>query len=116
MGLIARAWSKYKVVLPVAVAYALAGALAASAIWGNRGLVHLWRLEAQLAELERTALQLQRGNSALRARLRRLRSDTNFLEQVIRERLGWVREGEILYRFPPASAGNRRAVPAEDGD
>jgi len=100
MGLIARAWSKYKAGLPVGIACALATALIASAVWGHRGLLHLRRLEAQLEELERTASQLQRHNRALRARLHRLRSDPGFLEQVIRERLGWVREGEILYRFP----------------
>ncbi|GIW40732.1 MAG: hypothetical protein KatS3mg076_1309 [Candidatus Binatia bacterium] len=49
-------------------------------------------------------VELQERNERLRSHLRRLRSDRRYLERVIRERLGWVKPGEILYRFPAQSA------------
>jgi cell division protein FtsB len=70
----------------------------ASAVWGDRGMLHLWRLQAELRDAQSTAQRLQRGNEALRERLRRVRSDPASLERVVRERFGWVREGEIVYR------------------
>lgn len=44
--------------------------------------------EAQLREQERI--------------LERLRSDPTFVEKVIRQRLGYARPGEVVFRFDPA--------------
>ena len=90
-----------------------AGSWSVSAVWGNRGLVHLWPLQDELQELEATAVRAQHHNDGLRAHLRRLRSDRAYLERVIRERLGWVKEGEMLYRLPRSGSrsGQRPPVP-----
>ena len=98
MALLPPVWVKYKGVFLGAVL--LLTALTTSAVWGSRGLLHLWRLEAQRRELETSAIRVQHHNNALRDHLRRLRSDDVYLEHVIRQRLGWVKDGEILYRVP----------------
>ena len=46
-------------------------------------------IEVQKAEYDRQ-----------RTYYRRLMNDPEFLEAVVRERLGYVREGEIIFRFP----------------
>ena len=85
----------------VAIASAMLVVLAISAVWGNRGLLHLWRLQEQLSEVETSVVRLQRENHQRREHLRRLRSDPAYMERIVRQRLGWVREGEILYRVHP---------------
>ncbi|MEW6296524.1 MAG: septum formation initiator family protein [Thermodesulfobacteriota bacterium] len=77
--------------------------LAASTLVGERGLLHLRRLRQELQSLEATALTLLRENEALRERIARLREDDEFLEKIVREELGYVREGEFAYRFRDSS-------------
>ena len=57
--------------------------------------------EERRAELE----ALQGGNEKLRnevnglsRRIEALRTDPRFLEKVAREELGWIRDGEVVYR------------------
>lgn len=69
-----------------------------SAIFGERGLVHLVRLESEQRELEGTAFTLQQRNDQLRRRIDRLQSDDRYIERLARERLGLVKKGEVIYR------------------
>lgn len=69
-----------------------------SAIFGERGLAHLVRLESEQRELEGTAFALQQRNDQLRRRIGRLESDDRYIERLARERLGLVKRGEVIYR------------------
>ena len=100
MALLPPVWIKYKGVTAGAALFVLL--LLIPAVWGSRGLLHLRRLQEQQRELEATAIRLQQQNDDLRTHLRRLRSDDRYLERVVRQRLGWVKPGEILYRLPRA--------------
>ena len=71
---------------------------ATSAVFGSGGLVQLRRLQAQQAQLEATAFTLAEHNARQRTHLQRLDSDDVYLEKVVRERLGWVKPGELVYR------------------
>jgi len=86
------------------VFYAL---LAASALVGQHGYLHLQELRQEQQMLEAEAFTLTRENVELRDRITRLKTDDEFLEKVVREKLGFVRRGEFLYRFrdPLADAG-----------
>jgi len=79
-----------------------------AAVYGDRGLIHLLRMQSEQRELEHTAFDLQQQNERLRERIRRLQSDDHYIEKLARERLGLVRKGEIMYRVtgpvvPPAA-------------
>lgn len=69
-----------------------------SAVYGQRGLVHLWELERKQRELEALVLELQRENEGRQEHLRRLADDESYVEKLVRERLGWIKPGETLYR------------------
>ncbi len=76
-----------------------------AAVWGDHGLIHLLRLHAEQHELEQRVFALGHNNERLRDRIRRLQSDDRYLEKLARERLGWVKPGEIVYRvMPPTPA------------
>lgn len=75
--------------------------------FGDRGLIHLWRLREEKRKLDDKNFVLQRENEALRERLYRLRHDNFYLEKSAREELGLARPGEIIYRFSPSEAKNQ---------
>ncbi len=66
-----------------------------------------------LDDARREYLQLKAAEAALRTRLadkeaqlraqekilERLRSDPDYVEKVIRRRLGWAKPGEVIFRF-----------------
>jgi cell division protein FtsB len=75
---------------------------------GERGVIHLWRLNSEKAKLDEENYRLQRENEALRQRLSRLRNDDSYLEKLAREELNLARPGEIIYRFPPTESRKNR--------
>jgi cell division protein FtsB len=71
---------------------------AVSAVFGNGGVVNLRHLQAQQRQTEAQAFALGERNARLRDHLQRLETDDAYLEKVVRERLGWVKPGELVYR------------------
>lgn len=77
-------------------------------IVGDRGAIHLWRLQGEKEKLDEQNHRLHKENEALRQRIFRLRNDDSYLETIAREELNLVRPGEIIYRFSsPDSLGKR---------
>jgi len=91
MHILRRLWLPATLVL-----YAL---LATSTLVGQHGLLHLQELRQEQQALEAEAFTLTHENADLRERIDRLKTDDEFLEKVAREELGFVRKGEIVYRF-----------------
>ncbi|MBI4522201.1 MAG: septum formation initiator family protein [Deltaproteobacteria bacterium] len=83
--------------------------LALFTVFGERGVLHLWRLWDEKKTLDEKIFLLQKENETLRERAYRMRHDDQYLERVAREELGLVRPGEIVYRFadsePRTSSG-----------
>ncbi len=72
---------------------------AVSAVFGHGGVIELRRLHAQQAVVETEAFALGQNNKRLREHLERLEHDDPYLEKVVRERLGWIKPGELVYRI-----------------
>ena len=76
--------------------------LALMAAWlgfGERGFIHLYRMEKdRQAHIERIQT-LEKENQALLEEIKRLRTDKDYLESVARTELGLLKDNEILYRF-----------------
>jgi cell division protein FtsB len=87
---------KYKAV--VAAGIAALAVCAFFAVFGSGGVVHLRKLQAQQLQTEATAFALAQRNARLRDHLQRLDGDDAYLEKVVRERLGWIKPGELVYR------------------
>ena len=58
------------------------------------------------AEYKRQIEQLWVKNAQLREEKRLLEEDPVYLEKVARERMGFIREGEVVYKITPAE-GNK---------
>ena len=79
-------------------------AVAASVLFGEDGLTHLHRLEAERQRLGEAAVALLQENAAKREEIARLNGDDFYLETLARRELGLVRPDELIYRFrrPPS--------------
>ena len=76
--------------------------------FGERGLLHLWRLWGEQKKLDEANFLLQKENEVLRERIYRLRHDDLYLEKIAREDLGLARPGEIIYRFTSSESKRNR--------
>ena len=70
--------------------------LIADALVGERGLVATTRARRQAAELQASVDRVRDENARLRETAKRLETDPSAIELVAREKLGLIREGEIL--------------------
>ena len=86
----------------------------AFAMFGNRGIIHIFKLKRQQAALEEQLAQVEVVNDGLRKEISSLNSDRHHLERMARSQLGMVREDEVVYQFsdrqrataPQSSAGS----------
>ncbi|HEY2432419.1 MAG TPA: septum formation initiator family protein [Vicinamibacterales bacterium] len=74
----------------------LACAILVNAVFGDRGLTESMRARRQYAAAQQELAKLKRENTALRERMRRLRSDPAAIEAIARGELGLLRQGEVL--------------------
>ncbi len=63
------------------------------------GLPRYWSMLRELDRTQEEIVSLEQSNAALREKIHRLESDLFTLERLARERLGYVREGETVYRL-----------------
>ena len=89
----------------------LAFILTASLITMGGMVTQSWREHTHFAERERELIETR---DSLRLQLaskqeyhERLLTDDSFLEQVVRERLGYVLPDEVVFRFQQQSGGER---------
>jgi cell division protein FtsB len=78
--------------------------LVGSALFGDDGVVRHEQLREQIRSVEQLNEDLLRENDRLRAEARALRHDPAYVESVIRDELGYVRPGELVFLFPEAPA------------
>ena len=57
-------------------------------------------LEAKQAEYRQALVEKNSVYQARHAYLKKMLTDVDFFEKVVRERLGYSRENEIIFRFP----------------
>lgn len=74
-------------------------AMMASTVWGDRGLLAMWRTQHELERLVREIEIVEQKNATLSHEVQRLRSDLAYIEKIAREELGLVRPGEIVFEF-----------------
>ena len=66
------------------------------------GYLRIRKLAWENRSLEQEIAQIELENKRLKEEYERLKSDPIYLEQVAREKLGVVREGEVIYQVLPS--------------
>jgi cell division protein FtsB len=68
-------------------------------VWGERGLLAVWRKQRAIVRLVQEIEAIEQENSRLGREVQRLRSDMHYIEKIAREELGLVRPGELVFEF-----------------
>ena len=75
------------------------GLVAAWLGFGERGFIHLYRMDLERQAYTERIKKLERENRELLDEIQRLRSDREYVESIGRKDLGLVKDDEIMYRF-----------------
>jgi cell division protein FtsL len=73
--------------------------------FGEKGILHLLRLQKEVAQIKDRNIKLEEENQKLREEVKRLQRDKRYIEEIARKELGMVKEGEIIYQFDTPSMG-----------
>jgi len=68
-------------------------------IAGDVGLLKLWGAQREMKSLSAKITELESRNALLSAEIERLRSDPFTIEKVAREKYGYLRPGDKVYRI-----------------
>jgi cell division protein FtsB len=68
-------------------------------IFGQRALLHMFRIKEELKTLEEHNKQLKAENLALKKQIGQLKSNHRYLEDLARDELGLAKEDELIYEF-----------------
>ena len=69
--------------------------------WGDKGILHLFRLQKELVRIKEANRTVEEENRKLKEEVRRLQNEKRYIEEIARKELGMMKEGEILYQFDP---------------
>ncbi len=75
------------------------------AVWGANGLLDHAELRARQTAAEEECLRLDQTNRTLSREIRLLQTDSAYMEKMVRERLHYLHDNEILYLFDKGPAG-----------
>jgi len=73
--------------------------------FGEKGILHLLRIQKEVARIKEKNAKLEEENQTLREEVKRLQTDRRYIEEIARRELGMVKEGEIIYQFDTPSKG-----------
>jgi cell division protein FtsB len=76
-----------------------AAALLLFLLTGSDGLINVYRLHRQLSDAKTQIRVLNGSIDSLHQEIRRLQTDTLYIERMARERLGMARPDERVYKF-----------------
>jgi len=84
-------------------------------IWSPYGLLVYQKLRQEHIQLEMQVQALDKQNLALSHEIRLLRSDDSYVEKMIRRRLHYVKDNEVLYVFHDAPSSSKAGAAADEG-
>ena len=70
--------------------------------FGDKGILHMMRLQKELAKIQEDNRQIEMENQTLKEEVRRLKVEKQVIEEIARKELGMVKEGELIYQFDPS--------------
>jgi cell division protein FtsB len=75
--------------------------------FGDKGIIHLLRLQKEWARIKETNVKMEEENRKLREEVKRLQHEKRYIEEIARKELGMVKEGEVIYQFESPNDKNK---------
>jgi|GEM_PF-246137 len=108
-------WSFVWKSLILAIALLVNVTLGVRLFWGPQSLANYHHLKEQQAALTARLNEQDTVNAALSREIRLLQNDDRYIEKMIRQRLNYVKEKEILYLFTPNADANSTGATQDAG-
>lgn len=83
-------------------------------VWGAEGLIVYRELKQKYAAIENEIAAIDAENRSLSRDIRLLQTDERYVEKMIRQRLHYVHENEVLYLFGDSSEKRENGAAAHD--
>ena len=71
-----------------------------SLIFSDRGLFKYFSMKGEYKRINKDISRLKTENEGLRGEVESLKKDPDYIEALARKRLGLVKDGELIYKFP----------------
>ncbi len=84
--------------------------------FGERGFIHLYRMEQERQVHLEKIHDLESENKRLLEEIKRLQSDKEYIESTARRELGVIKENETLYRFIPEKEQKKSKTKAQENN
>lgn len=84
-------------------------------VWSPQGLIAYHNLKEQHQSLENRVAELDKTNLLLSREIRLLQADDKYVEKMIRQRLHYVRDNEVLYLFTDSQTAPRLGAEPDAG-
>jgi len=78
---------------------ALVALILGFALFGERGVLHMFKLSAQKDDIAQSLAVTQQQNDVMRSEIAALHSDRKAIERIARTELGMVRDDELIFQF-----------------
>lgn len=85
-------------------------ALFGKMVWGPGGIKEYRELQNQYSSLQQRIADLDAENRALSMDIRLLQSDDKYVEKMVRQKLRYLRDNEVVYIFPQSSGRDTEKV------
>ena len=95
-----------------AILVALVALVALIFIAGDVGVWRLWTAQREMRDLQSKIADLESRNALLSAEIERLRTDPFAIEKVAREKYGYLRPGDRVYRIVTIPEDLEKSSPA----
>ena len=102
-------------ILILGIALTVNATLFSRLAWGPQSIIAYRELSEQQTVLEEKIAAADADNAAVSKQIRLLQSDDKYVEKMIRRRLNFVRDNEILYLFSDREDAFGHRVHADDG-
>lgn len=76
-------------------------------IFGNHGVLAMFRSQKQAAEIRKQIDELDAENRKLQDRVKSLKTDPAAIERIAREEMGLARPGEYIFKIPPKQPASK---------
>ncbi len=68
-------------------------------LFSENGVIDYIKLRRQVSAVKESIVKLESENVLLKAQVERLHKDDRYLEELARQKFGFIREGEKVYRI-----------------
>ena len=89
-------------------------ALFGKMMWGQGGIVEYRELKREYSRIREHVAGLDAENMALSREIRLLQTDSKYTEKMVRQKLRYLRDNEIVYLFPETGGAQSGDV-SDDG-